>query len=403
ELFRRVVGNGVATAGLARAWADSCGRAVQWLRDAGVEVTIDPRTGQHWLEHESRVALRPVYRQDVGTKVLAKLRDAFLASGGTFWPATKALALCTSRTSAVDGLTVQRNGAFDQINSRAVILATGGFSANQEMLSRYVGRRAGECKVRGSSSDTGDGLRMALEAGAAAVNLSYFYGHLQPLKALADDRFWPYPRLDDLVLQGILVDGAGLRFVDEGQGDVFVSNALAAGSDPRGACLIFDQQTWDAAASTEVSSLAQLPGPNPWLKDNDGDLYEAATAEQLATLLEISGANLNETIEQVNAAVEGRGVALKVPRTGRLRALKAPFYGLRVVPGITFTMGGVRIDGQARVLNLDGLAIEGLYAVGDAIGGLMGGLAGGYTGGLSQAVVTALLAGESATQLAALH
>jgi succinate dehydrogenase/fumarate reductase flavoprotein subunit len=78
--------------------------------------------------------------------------------------------------------------------------------------------------------------------------------------------------------------------------------------------------------------------------------------------------------------------------------LRAPFCALRVVPGITFTMGGVSINGRCEVLDSEEKPIPGLYAAGDAIGGLMGGHRGGYTGGLMQAVVTGILAGESAAR-----
>ncbi len=69
-----------------------------------------------------------------------------------------------------------------------------------------------------------------------------------------------------------------------------------------------------------------------------------------------------------------------------------------MVPGITFTMGGVLVNGRCEVLNQEEQAIAGLYAAGDTIGGLMGGYRGGYTGGLMQAVVTGILAGENAAR-----
>ncbi|HMF49007.1 MAG TPA: FAD-binding protein, partial [Candidatus Saccharimonadales bacterium] len=88
-----------------------------------------------------------------------------------------------------------------------------------------------------------------------------------------------------------------------------------------------------------------------------------------------------------------------VPRTGKPKVLRAPYYGLRVVSGITFTMGGILVNGQAAALDENEQPITGLYAAGDAIGGLMGGYRGGYTGGLMQAVVTGILAGENASRL----
>ena len=101
----------------------------------------------------------------------------------------------------------------------------------------------------------------------------------------------------------------------------------------------------------------------------------------------------------MNQAVRaGNAPSLRVPRTGLTRPLTAPFYGLKVVPGITITMGGVLIDGHAQVLNDKETPIEGLYAAGDAIGGLMGGARGGYFGGVLQAVVTGMLAGANAAK-----
>jgi len=279
----------------------------------------------------------------------------------------------------VGGLTAERDGVLEHIDAHAVILTTGGFAANEEMLTRYVGPLAAQCKLRGSANDTGDGLRMALEVGAAAVNLPHFYGHLQSLRCLVDDRFWPYPRVDSLVLDGILVDRPGRHFVDESRGDVAVSNVLARSQDPRGAVLIFDEQAWDAAVRDDTVS-AKIPGPNPWLKDNDGELYCAGSDAELAWQLGLDAADVATSIAEAK------------------RPLHPPFYGLRVVPGITFTMGGIRIDGRAQALDLEGRPIAGLHAAGDAIGGLMGGSGGGYTGGLSQAVVTGLLAAEAAVE-----
>jgi fumarate reductase flavoprotein subunit len=106
-------------------------------------------------------------------------------------------------------------------------------------------------------------------------------------------------------------------------------------------------------------------------------------------------------VENYNRAVQKADAkSLAVPRTGKPRILRPPLYGLRVVPGITFTMGGIAINGHAQVLNQNDKPLAGLYAAGDAVGGLMGGYRGGYTGGLMQAVVTGILAGESAASFA---
>ncbi|HSK31595.1 MAG TPA: FAD-binding protein, partial [Candidatus Limnocylindria bacterium] len=209
----------------------------------------------------------------------------------------------------------------------------------------------------------------------------------------------PYPRLDSFVDEGILIDRAGARFVDEGRGDVAVANALARSHDVTGAVLIFDQRTWDAAKDDAFANSVKTPAPNPWLMDNDGEIFSDTTIEGLARKIEMDETRLAATCNEYHCAIEsGSAGEQTVPRTGKPKRLRAPFYGLRVVPGITFTMGGILIDGRARALNQEEPPIPGLYAAGDAIGGLMGGYRGGYTGGLMQAVVTGILAGENASR-----
>jgi fumarate reductase flavoprotein subunit len=231
------------------------------------------------------------------------------------------------------------------------------------------------------------------------VNLKYFYGHLLSRKAIIDDRFWPYPRLDSFVDEGILIDRNGNRFVDEGRGDVAVANELARTSDVTGAALIFDSETWNAAKDDAFSKSVKTPAPNPWLLDNKGDIFRSETIEGLAREIGVDAANLARTVEQYNRAVESNNSSsLPVPRTGKPKPLRPPYHGLKVVPGITFTMGGVLVNGRCEALNLEEKAIGGLYAAGDTIGGLMGGYRGGYTGGLMQALVTGILAGENAAR-----
>jgi fumarate reductase flavoprotein subunit len=240
---------------------------------------------------------------------------------------------------------------------------------------------------------------MALAVGAKTVNLKFFYGHLLSRKALTDDRFWPYPRLDSFVDEGILVDRNGNRFVDEGRGDVAVANELARTNDVTGATLIFDLTTWDAAKDDPFSKSVKTPAPNPWLIDNGGDIFRHETIEGLAKEIGVDAVTLAETVKQYNRALEsGTPRSLSVPRTGKPKPLPAPYYGLKVVPGITFTMGGVLVNGRCEALDQNEKAIAGLYAAGDTIGGLMGGYGGGYTGGLMQAVVTGILAGENAAR-----
>jgi fumarate reductase flavoprotein subunit len=397
ELYEFVMAEGIAYSDLVKAWAGTCGRAIDWL--AGCRVGLDEKEpGRIWLDQESEISLAPVYKKDVGSRALAKLKQRFEQIGGHYLNGVEAISLIREQERIV-GVAGKKRGDMVELRGRATILSTGGFSANKEMVRQHIGPRVDQCKLRGSKSCTGDGLRMALEVGAKAVNLKYFYGHLLSRRALTDDRFWPYPRLDSFVDEGMLIDSSGNRFVDEGRGDVAVANELARTSDVTGAVLIFDSATWDAAKDDPFSKSVKTPAPNPWLMDNEGDILHHETIEGLAQKLGIGAANLIKTVEQYNRAVQANSSSsLAVPRTGKPKPLRPPYYGLKVVPGITFTMGGVLVNGRCEALNRDEKPIRGLYAAGDTIGGLMGGYHGGYTGGLMQALVTGILAGENAAR-----
>jgi succinate dehydrogenase/fumarate reductase flavoprotein subunit len=395
ELYDFVMAEGIGFPDLVKSWSQTCGRAIDWLQTVGVEIE-ESAPGRVWLKQQSEISYGPVYKKDVGPRAIASLKRKFVKLGGNYQSGIEGVSLIIENHRVV-GLNGKRGGEPIELRAGATILSTGGFAANKELVKLHIGPNADRCKLRGSRQDTGDGLRMAMAVGAQAVNLQYFYGHLIARKALTDDRFWPYPRLDSFVDEGVLVDQSGLRFVDEGRGDVAVANELSRTAYPTGATLIFDGESWDASKSSPSSTSLAIPAPNPWMIDNGAEIFFDDTVIGLAKKLGLDAANLSQTIESYNRAVDSSvAKSLPVTRTGKPKVLRAPFYGLRVVSGITFTMGGILIDGKGRALDQNNQPISGLYAAGDAIGGLMGGYRGGYTGGLMQAIVTGILAGENA-------
>lgn len=395
ELYEFVMSEGVGYPELVNSWSQTAGRAIDWLQAIGVALE-ETAPGRIWFKQESEISYKPVYKKDVGLRAIAALKQRLVQLGGSYRSGIAGEKLIVENNRVV-GLLGQRNNEPIELRAGATLLTTGGFAANPELVKKYIGPRADRCKLRGSKQDTGDGLRMATEIGAKTVNLQYFYGHLIARKALTDDRFWPYPRLDSFVDEGILIDAHGRRFVDEGRGDVAVANELSRTDDPTGATLIFDQESWAASKDSPSSTSRAIPAPNPWMVNNGAEIFSGDGAEDLAKKLDIDGSHLRATLDAYNQAVAANsGKALQVARTGKAKVLRAPLWGLRVVSGITFTMGGILINGKGQALNTSEQPITGLYAAGDAIGGLMGGHRGGYTGGLMQAIVTGLLAGENA-------
>jgi succinate dehydrogenase/fumarate reductase flavoprotein subunit len=365
---------------------------LQWLESVGIQVD---RTGDGppYLESNSGVSQAPVFKTDVGTNIVKKLRTFFHAHRGTSTSNTRVVKLLTKKGNVVGVEALDPAGKKLAIRTGAVVLATGGFQANRDLLKKYVGRHTDKVKLMGSSSNTGDGLKMAVNVGAKAVNLRYVYGRMVSSKALTDDRLWPYPTFATLIDDGIVVDRSGRRFRDEGWGDIPIVNAIARSDDGGGAYLIFDEVAWERAKGDTDS----LVPPNPWLVEKAGDIYKAESLSELAAKLGVFAKTLNATVEEFNAAATRRRLGeLRVPRINHPSPLKPPLYGVKMTAGIISTMGGPLIDKKMRVVNKKGEAIPGLYAAGDVVGGLMGGLNGGYIGGLSQAAVTGVVAGESA-------
>jgi len=106
---------------------------------------------------------------------------------------------------------------------------------------------------------------------------------------------------------------------------------------------------------TYLERLASVntPAPNSWLLDQEGEIYKDSSLAGLAKILGVDDQRLARTLDDYNRAIGSNNLsALNIPRTGKPRPLRAPFYGLRVVP-VTFTMGGILVNGRAQVLNED--------------------------------------------------
>ncbi|HVO93723.1 MAG TPA: FAD-dependent oxidoreductase, partial [Terriglobales bacterium] len=167
ELYDFVMAEGIGYPALVKSWSQTCNRAVDWLIASGVKVDEGP-SGRVWLDQSGAVSLAPVYKKDVGTRALAKLKERFIQLGGRYLNGIEGISLIVEN-GRVSGVRGKRADDEIDLRARATILSTGGFSANKELLQQHIGPHADECKLRGSKQDTGDGLRMALAAGAKAV------------------------------------------------------------------------------------------------------------------------------------------------------------------------------------------------------------------------------------------
>lgn len=289
----------------------------------------------------------------------------------------RALGLLQDDAGAVRGVTVRQDGATREERADAVVLASGGFQSSPEMRARYLGPGWDLAKVRGTMYNTGDGLRMALRAGASpAGNWSGCHAVGWDLNA---------PEFGDLAVGdhfqkhsypwGVMVNAHGRRFVDEGA----------------------DFRNYTYAKYGRV--ILEQPGQFAWqvfdrkvahlLRDEyrirQVTKVSAPTLEKLAEKMDgVDPAGFLAEMAGYNAAVDtstpfnpnvrdGRGTSgLAVDKTNWANTVdEGPFEAYAVTCGITFTFGGVRIVPEsAQVLDTDMRPISGLYAAGELVGGL---------------------------------
>ena len=302
--------------------------------------------------------------------LLRLLTERLTQRGGTLILGARAEALlmrdhrCSGVAATVDGLS--RTFA-----ASAVVIADGGFQANLDMLKRHIAPSPHRLRQRNAGTGTGDGICMAEAAGAAVTPLAGFYGGILSRDAMTNPALWPYPVLDSLAVSGIVVNQSGLRFADEGNGGVFIANAIAAQADPLSTLVICDAAIWEQSCVADVSS------PNPKLARLGGTIYSAATIPELALAANLPPDALTASVENHNRACASKsGASLDPPRSARRHPPspidRPPFMAIPACAGITFTMGGIKIDGNARVIDTDGRIMTGLYAAGSTTGGTGG-------------------------------
>lgn len=384
---------------LAEVMVRETGRTIDWLVAQGGHFAAPEKASwQNWMMAPSRALVAGLDWQERGPDLmLGLLADRLRERGGSLVLGARARRLIM-REGVCAGVEAEIGGASRRLEARAVLLADGGFQGDFALLREHVMPEPEKVKQRGAANGTGDGLRMACEAGAAVTPLDRFYGHLLCRDAMESDRVSPYPELDAVAAAGIVVDSSGARFLDEGIGGIAMANAIARSPEPLGASIVFDTAIWEGPGRS-----ARIPA-NPELARGGGTIHSAPSVADLARLAGIDAEGLARTLAQYNAACRsGALLSLAPPRSSDhhqpMPIATAPFLAIPLCAGITFTMGGIKIDADARVLREDGRAIAGLYAAGSTTGGVDGGPSIGYVGGLARAAVFGLRAAEHAAAL----
>lgn len=377
---------------IADAFAQSAGPAMDWLQGQGVEFV---RGG----EHPSNTAqLAPAvprgpglhWRGRAGDLMLRRLAAQLVARGGALRQGWRARELVMAGGRCV-GIVATSGSVAHRLAARAVVIADGGFQANRDLVRRHISPRPDRLLERNAGTGRGDGVTMAEAAGAATTGMDRFYGHVQARDAMRDPGLWPYPTLDFPISAGIAVTGNGRRFTDEGLGGVAVANAIARLDDPLDTVAIFDEAAWEASGKLFVVSA------NPWLIECGATFFRSDSLSELAARAGLPADTLAATVAEFNRAVAEHALARLDPARSEdsftpwssrpIPIRRPPFYAVPLCAGITYTMGGLAIDPDARILGRSGDPIPGLYGAGGSIGGTEGGPVTGYTGGLAKALV----------------
>jgi fumarate reductase flavoprotein subunit len=279
----------------------------------------------------------------------------------------------------VDSVTVSDpTGHEETIPTAAVLLATGGFAADADLVARHIPEIAGAV-YHGSAESTGDALRIGSNLGADTAYLDAYQGHAALAMPAAILAGWA-----TVMHGGFLVDEQGRRFGDETVGySEYARQVLAhAGGS---AVLVLDRRIFEACLSFDDFRDTVEAGALRW----------ADTPQDLATAIGVDPQGLAATLGRAAELASGRG-ADGFGRTFWEAPLSPPYAGIKVSPALFHTQGGLRVDGHARVLRPGGAQIPGLYASGGAAMGISGHGAGGYLAGngLLPALGLAFLAAE---------
>ena len=315
--------------------------------------------------------------------------------------ANSARALVFDRQGRIAGVHVRAEGFERDIAARAVVVATGGFQGDRALTGQWLGPWVDRCVIRSNPGSTGDGLRMAMNAGAAAsAGLHGFYGHLMPARArIAPADFRSLSQFYSV--HAVLLNMEGRRFIDESRGDEFSNQALSRQTEATG-FLVFDDATHREHVARPHAGEAHVDDPVELVRRAGGISLRADSISELVGLMTPFGIPCRpavQTITEFDEAIrDGRTSDLPIPRLGNLHRLRRPqVHAIMVVPGITFTHGGVRVTHEMAALDRDGAPIPGLYVAGVDAGGITNE---GYVGGLSVALATGKIAGEQAATFA---
>ena len=376
ELDTILGGHGINNPELVKALCENTAEAITWLKTIDIDLSSVGAAGGASVKRIHRPLDENKKVLSVGAYMIPRLEAACKARENiTLLTETKAETIMAEDGKVTGIIAKAKNGDTLKIHAKAVIIAAGGFGANLKMVARLKPELEGFMTTNAPGA-MGEGISMAQELGAATVDMKQIQIH-------------PTVQFDssNLITEGLRGDGAilvnvnGKRFIDEVLTRDVVSAAEIA--QPQSfAWLIIDQKMVDD--SNVIKGYI-----------NKGYTFKGDTYEALAKEINIPSEAFSETMKKWNEYV----TAKNDPEFGRTSFIdpldKAPFYAIKVTPGIHHTMGGLKIDKDTHVLKGNGDIIPGLFAAGEVTGGVHGGNRLGGTA-VADFVVFGRIAGKNA-------
>lgn len=380
QLDTMVGGKGINDPELVKVLAENSAAGIEWLRTYDINLDNVGAFGGASVKRIHRPVNAEGKTVSVGTYMIPLLETACNNSENI----TILLETTANEIIMVDGaakgiVATGKTGNTVTVNAGAVILASGGFGANLDMVASYQPSLKGFMTTNAAGIQ-GQGIQMAQAVGAELVDMDQIQIH-------------PTVQFDTaaLITEGLRGDGAilvnaeGKRFIDEvGTRDVVSAAEIAQTGSY--SWLIVDQRMLDA--SSVIAGYVKK-----------GFTFQGSTYEELAEAIGVDAETFAATMNAWNGYVAEKND----PDFGRVSFANpldtAPYYAIKVTAGVHHTMGGVKINTSTQVLTADGTAIPGLYAAGEVTGGVHGA---NRLGGnaVSDFVVFGRIAGEQAAKLA---
>ena len=336
---------------LVRTLIDNSAAMVEWLQTPMIGADLSD-VGAFGGATNKRIH-RPKGGGAIGAHLIPLLQKAALKQGAEIRLNNKVIDILSNNGRAC-GVKVAYAGGEYTVRAKAVIVATGGFGANPEMIEFYQASLAGFATTNHKGA-TGDAFKMVEKFDAQLIQMEQIQIHPTVVKGTGI-------MITEAVRGNgaILVNKAGRRFVNEMETRDIVSAAVLKNPE-RSAYLIFDQNIRDSLKAIETYAKQNL-------------LSEGATLLELSRMIAVDAVALEYTIDEYNKAVLAKNDTEFGRNTESMeRTISTPpFYAIEIEPAIHHTMGGLKINTKAQVLNKLNLPVPGLFAAGEVTGGVHG-------------------------------